>query len=111
MYAIRSYYDAYGEKILLHKIENSSSSEKVAYIKDLEALWDKALEYFPSNYKLGEVLADKVQLMYDNRTDLGATDKQIYDEADKAYKQDLENFTNPKALYIYFSAIVDVFDA
>jgi len=102
---------AYGEKILLHKIENSSGSEKVAYIKDLEALWDKALEYFPSNYKLGEVLADKVQLMYDNRTDLGATDKQIYDEADKAYKQDLENFTNPKALYIYFSAIVDLFDA
>ena len=102
---------AYGEKILLHKIENSSGSEKVAYIKDLEALWDKALEYFPSNYKLGEVLADKVQLMYDNRTELGATDKQIYDEADKAYKQDLENFTNPKALYIYFSAIVDLHDA
>ena len=102
---------AYGEKILMHKIDNSTGSEKVAYIKDLELLWDNALEYFPSNYKLGEVLADKVQLMYDNRNELGATDKQIYDEADKAYKQDLENFTNPKALYIYFSAIVDLFDA
>jgi tetratricopeptide (TPR) repeat protein len=60
---------------------------------------------------LGEVLADKVILMYYNKKELGATDKQLYDEADKAYKQDLENFTNPKALYIYFSAIVDLFDA
>jgi tetratricopeptide (TPR) repeat protein len=101
---------AYGEKILEHKIENTSGSEKVAFIKDLEVLWDKALEYFPANYKLGEVLADKVQLMYDYRKELGATDRQIYDEADKAYKQDLKNFTNPKALYIYFSAIVDLYD-
>lgn len=102
---------AYGEKILMHKIEKSSGSEKVAYIKDLEDLWVKALEYFPSNYNLGEVLADKVILMYDNKNELNVTDKQLYDEADKAYKQDLENFTNPKALYIYFSAIVDLFDA
>ena len=102
---------AYGEKILEHKIKNSTGSEKVAYIKDLEALWDKALEYFPSNYKLGEVLADKLILMYDNRKELGATDRQLFDLADKVYKQDLENFTNPKALYIYFSAIVDLYDA
>jgi len=102
---------AYGEKILMHKIENSNGSEKVAYIKDLEELWDKALEYFPANYKLGEVLADKVQLMYDYRKEIGASDKQIYDVADKAYKEDISNFTNPKALYIYFSAIVDLYDA
>ncbi len=102
---------AYGEKILLHKIDHSTGSEKVAYINDLMLLWDKALEYFPSNYKLGEVLADKVILMYDNRKDMGATDRQIYNLADKAYKEDLKNFTNPKALYIYFSAIVDLYDA
>ncbi len=103
---------AYGEKILMHKIDNcTTGSEKVAYIKDLEALWDKALEYFPSNYDLGEVIADKVILMYDNKKELGVTDKQLFDQADKGYKQDLKNFTNPKALYIYFSAIVDLFDA
>ena len=102
---------AYGEKILMHKIENSSGSERVAYIRDLEELWSKALEYFPSNYNIGEVLSDQVILEYDYKKDLGATDKQIYDIADKAYKQDLAHFTNPKALYIYFSAIVDLYDA
>ena len=102
---------AYGEKILRYKIENSSGSERVAYIKDLEELWSKALEYFPSNYNLGEILSDEVILEYDYKTDLGASDKQIYDLADKAYKQDLEHFTNPKALYIYFSAILDLYDA
>jgi tetratricopeptide (TPR) repeat protein len=102
---------AYGEKILMHKIENSSGSERVAYIKDLEDLWNKALEYFPANYKLGEILADDVILEYDYRNDLGVTDKQLYDIADKAYKEDFSNFTNPKALYIYFSAIVDLYDA
>jgi len=102
---------AYGEKILMHKIDNSTGSEKVAYINDLLALWDKALEYFPANYDLGEVLGDKLILMYDNRKELGLTDQQLYDAGDKAYKEDLKNFTNPKALYIYFSAIVDLYDA
>jgi tetratricopeptide (TPR) repeat protein len=102
---------AYGEKILMHKIDNAAGNDKVAYINDLEVLWDKALEYFPSNYDLGEVIADKVILMYDNRKELGITDKQLFDKADKGYKQDLENFTSPKALYIYFSAIVDLFEA
>lgn len=102
---------AYGEKILVHKIEKSTGSEKVAYIKDLEELWEKALEYFPSNYNLGEILSDEVILEYDYKKEIGATDKRIYDLADKAYKQDLAHFTNPKALYIYFSAIVDLYDA
>ena len=102
---------AYGEKILDHKIENSSGAQKLEYINDMMKLWDQALEYYPSNYKKGEVLADKVMLMYDNRKDLKVTDKQLFDAADKAYKEDLDNFTNPKALYIYFSSIVDLHSA
>ena len=102
---------AYGEKILQSKIDNSAGSEKVAFINDLMKLWDEAMEYFPSHYKLGEVLSDKLQLMYDNKKELNVTDKQLFDMGDKAYKQDLENFTNPRALYIYFSAIVDLFEA
>lgn len=102
---------AYGEKILMHKIDKSSGSDQGAYIKDLETLWDNALEYFPSNYKLGEVLSDKLILMYDHKNELGVSDQELYNVGDKAYKQDLDNFTNPKALYIYFSAIVDLFDA
>lgn len=102
---------AYGEKILRYKIDNSTGSEKVAFINDLMKLWDEGMEYFPAHYKLGDVLSDKLQLMYDNKKELGVTDKQLFDTGDKAYKQDLENFTNPRALYIYFSAIVDLYDA
>ena len=40
--------------------------------------------------------------MYDNQKDLGLTDKQVYDAFDKAYKQDLKNFTSAKGLYVYF---------
>ncbi len=102
---------AYGEKILKHKIENSTGTEKVAYLNDLMKLWDEELVNFPSNYTHGGVLSDKGELMYDYKTELKATNKQIYDMLDKAYNEDLENFTNPRVLYIYFSTVVDRFDA
>lgn len=102
---------AYGDKILKHKIENSTGTEKVAFLNDLMKLWDEALVNFPSNYTKGGVLSDKGELLYDHKTDLNATNKQIYDMLDNAYKQDLENFKSPKALYIYFSSVVDMNEA
>lgn len=102
---------AYGEKILKFKIENSTGTEKAGYLNDLMKLWDEALVNFPSNYTKGGVLSDKGELMYDNKADLGATDQQIYDMFDKAYKEDADNFKSPRALYIYFSTIVDMYDA
>lgn len=102
---------AYGEKILNNKIENSTGTEKVGYLNDLMKLWDEAVVNFPTNYTKGGVLSDKGQLMYDFKTDLNATNKQIFDMLDKAYKEDVENFKNPRALYIYFSSVVDMHDA
>lgn len=102
---------AYGEKILKHKIDNSAGAEKVAYINDLMKLWDEALVNFPSKYTKGGVLSDKGELMYDYRDDLKATNKQIYDVLDRAYNEDLENFKSPRALYLYFSSIVDMHSA
>lgn len=102
---------AYGEKILKYKIENSTGAEKVGYINDLMKLWDEALVNFPSNYTKGGVLSDKGELMYDHKEDLKATNKQIYDMLDRAYNEDLENFKSPRALYIYFSTIVDMHGA
>lgn len=102
---------AYGEKILKHKIENSTGAEKVGHINDLMKLWDEALVNFPSNYTKGGVLSDKGELMYDHKEDLKATNKQIYDMLDRAYNEDLENFKSPRALYIYFSTVVDMHDA
>jgi tetratricopeptide (TPR) repeat protein len=102
---------AYGEKILKHKIENSAGAEKVGYLNDLMKLWDEALVNFPSNYTKGGVISDKGELMYDYKTDLGATDKQIYDMFDRAFKEDVDNFKSPRALYIYFSTVVSLFEA
>jgi tetratricopeptide (TPR) repeat protein len=99
---------AYGEKILKHKIDNTSGSEKVAYINDLMKVWDEGMANFSNKYKLGEVLSDKALLMYDHQKELGLSDKQVYDAFDKAYKQDLENFTSSKGLYVYFTKIVDL---
>ena len=99
-----------GEKILNHKIENSTGTEKVAYINDLLKLWDEKLENFPSKTKVGDLLSDKAQLMYDYKTELGLSDEQVYNAFDKAYTTDLKNFRNPKALYIYFSLMVDLYD-
>ena len=99
-----------GEKILNHKIDNSTGSEKVGYIKDMLKLWDEKMENFPSKTKVGDLLSDKAQLMYDYKTELGLSKSQIYNAFDKAYTTDLETFKNAKSLYTYFSLMVDLYD-
>jgi len=106
-YAI--YY--YGERVLKHKIENTSGAEQVAYVNDLMKLWDEGLVNFPNKYKAGDILQDKAMLKYDNREALGLSNKQVYDAFDEVYKTAPESFTNPKGLYVYFSTIVDMHDA
>jgi tetratricopeptide (TPR) repeat protein len=98
----------YGERILKDKIEKSSGAEKVGFINDLLKLWDERMQYFAAKTKTGDVLSDKAQLMYDHKSELGVTDKAIFDAFDKAYKTDEKTFTNPKALYTYFSVLVDL---
>ncbi|MFC0603005.1 hypothetical protein [Winogradskyella pulchriflava] len=100
---------AHGEKILTHKIENSSGAEQVAHIKDLMKLYDQSREHFASKYDLGEILADKANLAYKYKTELNMTDEQVYNMFDEAYKKDAKNFTSAKGLYTYFSLAVDLF--
>ena len=101
----------HGEKILKHKIENSTGAEQVAHIKDLMLLHDQSREHFESRYELGEVLVDKANLAYKYRTELQKTDKQVYDMFDEAYKKDAKNFKSAVGLYTYFSLAVDLYDA
>lgn len=102
---------AHGEKILLHKIENSTGSDQIAHIKDLMLLYDQSREHFSSKYDLGEVMVDKANLAYKYKKELNKTDDDLYNMFDDAYKKDAKNFTNPKGLYTYFSLIVDLYDA
>ncbi|OUR94506.1 hypothetical protein A9Q87_02395 [Flavobacteriales bacterium 34_180_T64] len=101
----------YGERILKHKIKNTSGAEQVHYVHDLMKVWDDAMQYYPSKYSAGDVLQDKTQLKYDNRKELGLSDVQVYNEYDNLYKTHLESFTSPKGLYIYFSLAVDLFNS
>ncbi|MEO8772881.1 MAG: tetratricopeptide repeat protein [Gelidibacter sp.] len=106
-YAI--YY--YGERILKDKIDKASGTEKVDFINDLLKLWDEGLANFPDKYTAGGILQDKAMLKYDQREALGYGNKQVYDAFDDLYNNSPESFTNPKGLYVYFSTIVDMFDA
>lgn len=99
---------SYGEKILQHKIDNSNGAEQQAFIKDLLTLYDKSAEYFPKNYSRAEVASDKASLLYDNKM---ASDDELYSMLSAAFNQDRTNFDNPKALYLYFSSLVDLHQA
>ncbi|MEM9001106.1 MAG: hypothetical protein AAGB24_12650 [Bacteroidota bacterium] len=98
----------YGERILKYKIQNSSGSDKDGYIQELLAVYDNSQKYFPTKFTVGEVIIDKSLLMYDNKM---ASDEELYNMLGKAFKEDRENFKNPKALYLYFSTLVDLHNA
>ncbi|WP_426431400.1 hypothetical protein ACPX19_03000 [Winogradskyella sp. HB-48] len=100
----------HGEKILTHKIENSTGAEQVAHINDLMLLYDQSRENFPSNYDLGEILVDKANLAYKYKKELGVSSQEEYDMFQDAFNRDKKNFTNAKGLYTYFSLAVDLFD-
>ncbi len=102
---------AHGEKILTHKIENSTGADQVAHINDLMLLYDQSIQHFPSNYDKGEILVDKANLAYKYKDELNKTDEQLYGMFDEAYKKDAKNFKSAKGLYTYFSLAVDLFDA
>ena len=100
----------YGERILKHKIKNSTPEEKVNYLNDLLKLWEEKREHFPNKTPLGDILAKSAQLQYDNKNDFGLSNSEIYSNFDRAYNEDLSSFNNPKNLYTYFKLIVQLYD-
>ncbi|MEM6516450.1 MAG: tetratricopeptide repeat protein [Bacteroidota bacterium] len=100
-----------GEKILDHKIDNSSGAEKLAFIEEYMKLMDDANPNFPKKYPMGEIIEKKGNMMYDNQKELNKSDMDIYNVYDKAYTQDPNNFTSTKGLYVYFVKTVDLFKA
>ncbi|MGB5387116.1 MAG: hypothetical protein WBN20_10070 [Eudoraea sp.] len=96
-----------GEKILSYKIDNSSGAEKDGYISDLLAMYDNSLKVFPDKFPKAVVAIDKALLLYDNKM---ASDEELYNMLHDAFEQDASNFKNPKALYLYFSSLVDLYN-
>lgn len=98
----------YGERILNFKIEKATGVEKTAFINDLIALYNKSITYFPSNFNQATIAADVAIAKYDNKV---GSDQEIYDVLHKGFTEDKDNFGNPKALYLYFSKLVDLYKA
>ncbi|MCE2613161.1 hypothetical protein LVD13_09275 [Flavobacteriaceae bacterium D16] len=95
----------YGERILKDKIKKSSGAEKDGYIQDLLALYNASRQYYPAKFTIAGVAEDKSILLYDNKM---ASDEELFNMLDDAFKNDRKNFKNPKALYLYFSSLVDL---
>lgn len=98
----------YGERILKDKIKKSTGAEKDGYIHDLMVVMDNSIKYFPAKTPMAKVMVDKVLLQYDNKM---ISDEDVYKELSKAFTEDLDNFKNPKAMYLYFSSLVDLHKA
>jgi len=96
---------AYGERILKDKIKKSSGADKDALVNELFGVWDNSLKYFPKKAKKADVIVDKVLLKYDNKM---ISDDEIYTQLGQGFNEDKANFKHPKALYLYFSSLVDL---
>lgn len=100
-----------GEKILEHKIKNSSGTEKVAFVKDLMTLYENHNKYYSSKFPMGKMLAEEGNLAYKYRKEMGLSDEEIYNMFDKGFTQDYQNFNDPIALLTYFKIMVKLYDA
>ncbi|MFS4468577.1 tetratricopeptide repeat protein [Maribacter sp. 2210JD10-5] len=95
----------YGERILKAKIEKATGAEKEGFINELMGLYDNKLKYFAKKTSMAETIVDKAKLKYDNKM---TNDAEMYEMLGEAFSKDAENFKDPKALYIYFSSLVDL---
>lgn len=97
-----------GERILKYKIKNSSGADQDGYVQDLLKMYDDSYKYFPAKFSLPSVISDKALVMDENKM---ASDQQVFDLMDSEFKKDASKFKNAKALYLYFSSLVNLYGA
>jgi tetratricopeptide (TPR) repeat protein len=92
-----------GERMLKSFIKSSDDTAKLQFQKDLVNLYDEWLQYFPKSKRgvseVGKILAIKAQTMLDYKL---ASDSEIVQIYDDAFKKDPKSFKSPKGLYNYF---------
>ncbi|WP_394748377.1 tetratricopeptide repeat protein [Spongiimicrobium salis] len=99
---------SYGERILEYKIEEANTEAKSRYINDLIELYNNSINYFPEKKSQTEVMVDIVLLKYKHKLIIT---KEIYAQLDQAFKKGAKHFKDPKALFLYFSSAVDLYEA
>ncbi len=103
---INSAIYAYGERI--YKAKLAKATDKKAVVLELIQLYRDRLANVPEKTDKGDVLGDIGTLMVDYKI---GTPKEQYDVFDEAFKTDLENFKNPKSLYLYFELYYNMYTA
>lgn len=98
----------YGELILKDKIKNSTGADKTGHINKLMELYDNSIKYFPAKFSKADVAIDKV--MVGSKNEL-INDEEVYNQLAAAFNEDKGNFKNAKAIYMYFSSLVDLHKA
>jgi tetratricopeptide (TPR) repeat protein len=97
---------AYGEPTINFKIDNAATKEeKEKFVREQMGLFDDYDKYFPGNGKGNSV--KKALALFDNN--VGSV-QEVYKILDNAFKTDKANFTNPKALLLYFQIYVDAYE-
>jgi tetratricopeptide (TPR) repeat protein len=97
----------YGERIYNSRIDNAATpAEKEKEVRELIKLEDEYKTNFPDKVK--GIDMKKAMALFENNV---GTSEEIYKLLDVAFKTDKENFTNPKALYVYFEIFVNDFEA
>lgn len=97
----------YGERIYNFRIDNAATpAEKEKEVRELIKLEDEYKTNFPDKVK--GIDMKKAMALFENNV---GTSEEIYKLLDVAFKTDKENFTNPKALYVYFEIFVNDFEA
>ena len=105
-YSLATYQ--YLERALESKIDKAEEGDKKELVRELIKVWETRLELYPDKTKAGKVYSDIAQLKYDNKI---GDKEELYKAYDKAWNEDVVNFTSPKALYAYFDLVVDMQDA
>ncbi|WP_248724497.1 tetratricopeptide repeat protein [Seonamhaeicola sp. ML3] len=100
-----------GEKILKHKIERTKGEARKRLLNELLGVWESRLNYFPNKTPKGQYSAKSFQLKYDNRDVLEKSTEELYHGFDNAFQMDKKTFNHPKALYTYFSLIMELNEA
>ena len=97
----------YGERIYNFRIDNAATpAEKEKEVRELIKLEDEYKTNFPDKVK--GIDMKKAMALFENNV---GTSEEVYKLLDVAFKTDKENFTNPKALYVYFEIFVNDFEA
>lgn len=96
-----------GEQILNHRIDKAKTpAEKEAEVKELVKMLGEFDTHFPDNGRGNRI--KKAMAYFENNV---GTPAEVYQLLDDAFKNDRANFSNPKALYVYFEIYVNDFEA